>query len=260
MNTLFEPLIESMTPLNHGPHAFPLTLEREMTPETLLSSHCHAYVLKLLLDHLLRLRMEKGIYLELKIFLLLSLFLTFTHHLIVSALHQCEVGVPIEKVIFLQKDCIGLLFIFGEVANGLNVAVFEVLLLQLCKNHILLTKLSVADHKHFKVLLNLIRRLGLNLSCNRVNISKVMLPYPLDKSLILFDSPLEEPSLSQFTEPLLVLLRHDLIVILCNLYLLAKRLKLLEVVIELELIHFGYLDCAVLPGHRLFLALTFPLL
>jgi hypothetical protein len=106
MNTLFEALIESMAPLNHCPHAFPLTLERKVTPEALLCSHRHAYVLELLLDHLLRLRMEKGIYLELKIFLLLSLFLTFTHHLIVSTLHQCEVGVPIEKVIFLQKDCI----------------------------------------------------------------------------------------------------------------------------------------------------------
>jgi hypothetical protein len=63
MNTLFEPLIESMTPLNHSPHAFSLTLERKMTPEALLCSHRHAYVLELLLDHLLRLRMEKGIYL-----------------------------------------------------------------------------------------------------------------------------------------------------------------------------------------------------
>jgi hypothetical protein len=164
MNPLFEALIESMTPLNHSPHALPLTLECEMTPEALLCSYCHAYVLELLLDHLLRLRMKKGIYLELKIFLLLSLFLTFTHHLIVSALHQSEIGVPIEKVIFLKKDCIGLLFIFGEVANGLNVAIFEVLLLQLCKNHILLTQFSVADHKHFEVLLNLIRRLSLNFS------------------------------------------------------------------------------------------------
>jgi hypothetical protein len=87
-----------------------------------------------------------------------------------------------------------------------------------------------------------------------------MLPYPLDESLILFDSPLEEPSLCQFTEPLLILLWHDLIVILCNLNLLAKRLKLLEVVIELELIHLRYLDGAVLPGHRLFLTLTLALL
>jgi len=59
-----------------------------MTPETLLRPHRHAYVLELLLNHLLRLRMEERIDLELQIFLLLGLLFTLAHHLIVSPLHK----------------------------------------------------------------------------------------------------------------------------------------------------------------------------
>jgi hypothetical protein len=88
MNPLFEPLIERVTPLYHRPHPFSLTLERQMTPKALLRPHRHAYVLELLLNHLLRLRMEESVDLELQIFLLLGLLFTLAHHLIVSPLHE----------------------------------------------------------------------------------------------------------------------------------------------------------------------------
>lgn len=145
------------------------------------------------------------------------------------------------------------MFVLGEVSYGLNVAVFEVLLLELGKHNVLFTELSVTDHKHFKVFFNLLRSLGLNFSGNRINISEVMLPDPFDKCLILLQGPLEEASLCELTEPLLVLLSHDLVVVLSKLNLLAEGLKLLEVVIELELIDLGDLDGAVLLGHGLFL-------
>lgn len=158
----------------------------------------------------------------------------------------------------MQENGIGLLFILCEVSYGLNVAVFKVLLLELGKHNILFTELSVTDHEHFKVFFNLLRSLGLNLSSNRINISEVMLPDPFDKRLILLQRPLEEAGLCELTEPLLVLLGHDLVVVLSMLNLLPEGLKLLEVVIELELIDFGDLDGAVLLGHGLFLlALAF---
>ena len=153
----------------------------------------------------------------------------------------------------MQENGIRLLLVLGEVSYGLDVAVFEVLLLELGKHNVLFTELSVADHEHFKVFFNLLRSLGLNFSGNRINISEVMLPDPFDKRLILLQRPLEEAGLCELTELLLVLLGHDLVVILSMLNLLAEGLKLLEVVIELELIDFGDLDGAVLLGHGLFL-------
>ena len=127
------------------------------------------------------------------------------------------------------------------------------MLLELGKYNVFFAELSVPDHEHFKVFFNLFRSLGLNLSGNRINISEVMLPDSFDKRLILLQRPLEEAGLCELTEPLLVLLGHDLVVVLSMLNLLAEGLKLLEVVIELELIDLGDLDGAVLLGHGLFL-------
>jgi len=197
--------------------------------------------------------MKEGVNLKLQVFLLLGLFLSLTQHLIVRAFHECEIGVPIEEVVLLEEKGVGLLLVLREVPNGLDVPILEVLLLELSEHHVFLTELSVTDHKHFKVLFNLFSSLGLNLSSNRVNISEVMLPDPFDKRLILLQRPLEEPSLCEFPEPLLVLFTYDLVVILCMLYLFPQRLQLLKIVIELELIYLGDLDGPVLLGHRLLL-------
>lgn len=197
--------------------------------------------------------MKESVNLKLEVFLLLGLFLSFAQHLIVCAFHECEIGVPIEEVVLLKEKGVGLLLVLREVTDCLNVTILEVLLLELREHHIFLTQLSVTDHKHFKILFNLFSSLGLNLSSNRVNISEVMLPDPFDKRLILLQRPLEEASLCEFPEPLLVLLTHDLVVILCMLYPLPERLQLLKVVIELKLIHLGDLDCPVLLRHRLLL-------
>jgi hypothetical protein len=58
-----------------------------MSSQAFFSSHSHADVLELLLDHLLRLRVEEMIYLKLEIFLRLCL-LIFTYHLVMSSLDE----------------------------------------------------------------------------------------------------------------------------------------------------------------------------
>lgn len=196
--------------------------------------------------------MKEVIDLKLQIFLLLRLLsAAVPSHLVMRTLNQSEVGVPVEEIVFLEKNGIGLLLVLGEVADGLYVSILEVLLLELGQDNVLLSELSVADHKDLQVFLNFIRGLGLYLAGYGLDVSKVMLSDTFDKSLILFDSPLEESSLRKFTEPLLVLLRDNLVVILSSLNLLAKSLKFLKVIIELKLVDLGNLDGAVLLLHRL---------
>lgn len=65
--------------------------------------------------------------------------------------------------------------------------------------------------------------------------------------------PLEEASLGDLTEAILVLLRHRLIGVLGSLDLPPNRLQLFEVVEELELIELRDLDGAVLVHFDLLL-------
>lgn len=131
------------------------------------------------------------------------------------------------------------------------------MLLELGQHNVLLTELSVADHENLKVFLNLIRGLGFYLAGNGLDVSKVMLSDTFDESLILLDSPFKESSLCKFTEPILILLRYNLVGILCSLNLLAKSLKFLKVIIELKFVDLGNLDGAVFLGNWLiFLSVT----
>ena len=82
------------------------------------------------------------------------------------------------------------------------------------QNDILLLQFTESHQKNFQVFLDLLGSLSLYFTSNGLNISKMMLPDPLDECLILFDVPFKEPGLSKISEALLVILGHNLEVIL----------------------------------------------
>jgi hypothetical protein len=58
------------------------------------------------------------------------------NHLIVCSFNKRKVGISIEEVVLLKKNCIRLLLIFCEVADSLNITVLKVLFLELSHDYI----------------------------------------------------------------------------------------------------------------------------
>ena len=165
-----------------------------------------------------------------------------------------EVGVTVEEVVLLHQDGVVMLFLC-EVSYCFKVLLLKVLLLQLLQNNIFLFELTESHQEDLQVLLNILGSLSLYLSSYSINITEMMLSNSLNESLVLFNVPIKESGLGQVSEPLLVILTHNLEVVLGMLDLLSKRLELFKIVEELELIQFWDLDCTVLLWLMLLLLL-----
>lgn len=127
--------------------------------------------------------------LELQIFRALLFLTSLAYHVVVSSLNECKVRVPVEVVVLLHQDRVVALFHFIEIFDRLEVSMFEVLLLKLVQNDVLLFELFEPDHEDPEILLHFFYGFGLNLSCDSSNITEMMLPYPFDEGLILLHGP-----------------------------------------------------------------------